>query len=103
MRSWLRTWKSFDINEVKDHLIIVGQLSGDCAKCKAIGVDYLNVKQCPDCQTEFKFIATRQNQGNFPHLLLKRIEEKRPDLEFIDYSDFKAAIDRNKAREFFKS
>ena len=103
MRTRLRTWKYFDIDEVKDHLVVVGQLSGDCAKCKAMGIDYFNDKACPQCHTDFKFIATRQNEGNFPHSLLRRIEEKRPDLEFLDYSDFKAALDRNKAREFFKS
>ncbi|MEW6009261.1 MAG: hypothetical protein AB1629_06485 [Candidatus Omnitrophota bacterium] len=95
----IRTWKYYDINEIKAHLVIVGQLSGDCANCKAIGIDYLTAKTCPQCKAEFKFIATRQS--NTPHHLLKRIQVQRPELEFIDYSDFKLAVDRNKAREFF--
>ncbi len=101
MPSFIRSWKQYDINQVKEHLIIVGQLTGDCANCKAIGIDYLDAKTCPQCNTEFKFIATRQVPT--PHYLLKRIQEKRPELEFIDYSDVKSAVDRNKAREFFKS
>lgn len=100
MSAPIRTWKYYDINQVKEHLIIVGQLSGDCANCKAIGIDYLATKHCPQCKAEFKFIATRQAQT--PHYLLRRIQENRPDLEFIDYSDFKLATDRNKAKEFFK-
>lgn len=103
MSSPIRTWKFYDITEIKAHLIIVGQLSADCANCKAMGIDYLSVKACPACKAEFKYIATRQNDGRFPPSLIRRIIEKRQDLELIDYSDFKLASDRNKVQEFFKT
>ncbi|MBU2541285.1 MAG: hypothetical protein KJ593_05225 [Candidatus Omnitrophica bacterium] len=102
MRVRLRVWKHFDINEVKEHLVIVGQLSADCANCRAIGIDYLKAKKCPECNSEFKFIATRQNQGRFPPHLIKRIGQMRPELELIDYADFKHASDRSQAENFFK-
>lgn len=103
MSTPIRTWKYYDINEVKAHLLITGQLSADCANCKAIGIDFFNEKCCPQCKTEFKFIATRQNDGKFPANLIRRIVEKRQDLELIDYSDYQVASGRSKARDFFKS
>ncbi len=102
MSNFIRTWKYYDVNELKSHLLIVGQLSADCANCKEMGIDYLTQKKCPQCNSEFKYIATRQNDGKFPGSLIRRIVEKRQDLELIDYSDFRLATERNKAQEFFK-
>jgi hypothetical protein len=103
MSAVIRTYKYYDINEVKAHLLIVGQLTADCANCKAIGIDYLAQKACPECKSEFKYIATRQNEGKFPSHLLKKLQENQPNLELIDYSDFKLASDRSQAHSFFKN
>ncbi len=97
---FIRVWQETDLDEIKQRLLIVGDLTGDCSQCRQIGIDYPTSITCPKCQTAFKYLASRSKEASFGHI--KRIKEKRPDLIFIDYNDFKNAIDRQKAKEFFK-
>lgn len=96
----MRVWQENDLDEINRHLLIVGDLSGDCSQCRQIGIDYASSITCSKCQTAFKYIASRSKEVSFGHI--KRIKEKRPDLVFIDYHDFKQALDRQKAKDFFK-
>lgn len=96
MAEFIRVWKEFDIEEVSAHLLMAGDLTGDCSKCRELGIDYSKAKVCPKCETNFKYIASRRRE-------VRRIKNKRPDLIFIDFEDYKKAQGKLKARNLFSS
>lgn len=79
--------------------MIIGDLLASCAKCSVLDLKP-DVKSCPNCQTEFKYIAFRRPEENIPKML--KMKEANPDLIFIDYADFKKITGTLKARNFFK-
>ena len=101
---YLRVWQACDIHEITKHLLIVGDITADCAACRELGIDHGSAKSCPKCSTVFRFIASRltgpldRNRG----ATVKRIKDRRPDLTFIDYEDYKEITGKQQAREFFK-
>lgn len=101
---YIRVWQTCDIEALKKHLLIVGDVTADCAACRELGIDWVAAKDCPKCRTVFRFIASRltgpldRNRG----ATVKRIKEKRPDLTFIDHEDYKEITGKQQAREFFK-
>lgn len=99
----MRVFKGFDLEEVKKHLVIAGDLTGDCASCRELGIDYLKATSCPNCGTYFKYVASRRLDAHPGERFqfARRIEEKRPDLMMIDHSDFTHAVGHKKARDFF--
>jgi hypothetical protein len=104
MAFYLRVWQACDIPEITKHLLIVGELSADCASCRELAIDHQTAKSCPKCGTAFRFIASR-NAGKLDMnrgATVKRIKERRPDLTFIDYEDYKEITGKQQAREFFK-
>jgi rRNA maturation protein Nop10 len=103
MQEFLRTFKQFDINEVKKHLLIMGDLSSDCASCRHLGIDAYTAKTCPECGTPFKYISSRRLEANPGERFqfAKRAHEKRPDLIPIDYTDYTKVLGQKKARDFF--
>lgn len=92
MSELIRVWREFDLKDVSEHLLIVGLSSGDCSKCRELGIDYSKAKVCPKCGTDFKYIGARTKET-------KRIIVKRPDLVFIDFEDYKKASDKIRARD----
>ena len=104
MNYLIRIWQACDIAEITKHLLIVGDVTADCANCRELGVAYASVKYCPKCATDFHFIASR-NTGKLNAAragTVKRIKDRRPDLTFIDYEDYKEITGKQNAREFFK-
>ncbi len=103
MSYYLRIWQACDIAEITKHLLIVGELTADCAACRELGINYSQAHQCPKCGTIFRFIASR-NTGKLDRGragTVKRIKDRRPDLTFIDYEDYKEITGKTQAREFF--
>jgi len=100
-KAYIRVWRQEDVALIKQHLLVVGDVSGDCANCKHIGIDYRTSQTCPNCKTEFKYIASRSNVTDYGGIVHK-IKNARPELVFIDFNDFKRMSEKNKAREFFK-
>lgn len=101
MRVLIRTIKEFDLDEVCQHLLLAGDLSGDCFNCKQIGLDFSSVKNCPKCRTDFRFIASRKSDNFGTKILnLLHIHKKRPDLIYIEFNDLKQHKNREKARDF---
>lgn len=101
---YLRIWQACDVPEITKHMMIVGDLTADCQACRHLGIDYVTAKTCPGCNVTFRFIASR-NTGPLDRdrgATVKRIKERRPDLTFIDYEDYKNATGKQNAREFFK-
>ena len=104
MSFYIRIWQACDVQEMTKHLLIVGDVTADCAACRELGIDYSATKICPKCATTFHFITSR-NTGRLDHNrggTVKRIKERRPDLTFIDYEDYRDITGKQQAREFFK-
>jgi len=38
--AFLRVWKKFSLNEIKQSLLIIGDLAADCAACRELGLSY---------------------------------------------------------------
>lgn len=97
----MRIWQPVDIEAVKKHLLIVGELTGDCASCRELGIKYADVKICPQCKTDFKFITARGAVGSMKAMggVVKRIKSRRPDLTFVDYDDFQSLTGKQSARD----
>ena len=102
-RTFLRTFRPYDIEEVKAHLLVMGDLVGDCAACRALGIDVLNTRTCPQCGTPFKYIASRRldTHPGERFQFAVRMSEKRPDLTLVDYTDYTKAMGQKQARDFF--
>ena len=101
---YIRIWQACEIGEITKHLLIVGDVSADCAACRELGIDYVQSRQCPQCGVTFRFIASRLT-GRLDGgrgATVKRIKERRPDLTFIDYEDYKEITGKQNARDFFK-
>ena len=94
MNELIRVWKEIDIKDVSGHLLIVGMTSADCSNCRELGINYHTAISCPKCRTDFKYIASRSKE-------VRRIKEKRPDLIFIDFEDYKKITGFVKAKDFF--
>lgn len=100
MKAFIRTAKEFDLDQVCKHLLVVGDLKGDCFNCKEIGLDYVNIKNCPKCKTEFNFIASRRS-GNVSQKFLTSLQNKRPDLVYIEFNDLNQLKNLEKAKDIF--
>ena len=100
---FLRVFKKFDIEDVRKHLLIAGDLTGDCAACRALGINVLSAGQCPECGTPFRYLSSRRTELNPAERFqfARRMSEKRPDLILIDYTDYMKVIGQKKARDFF--
>ncbi len=95
----IRIYQYFDINDIKDKLLIVGDLSGQCSKCNHLGVK-LDSRDCPECHTVFKFITFRNIKDHLPKV--QKLKHERPDVVLVDHDDFKRQTGALKAEEFLK-
>lgn len=94
MSELVRVWKELDIKDVSGHLLIVGSLTADCSNCRELGINYVTSKSCPKCGVDFKYIASRNKE-------VRKIREKRPDLIFIEFEDYKKITGFIKAKNLF--
>lgn len=99
---YIRIWQPANVEQIKEHLMIAGDLSSDCAKCQEVGLN-LTDRSCSNCGTDFLFIASRQATGanKGAGKTVARIKDRRPDLTFIDYEDFKQLTGKKSAEDFF--
>jgi hypothetical protein len=89
----IRVWKLLDSEDIGKQLLVIGELSAECAKCKTIGIDHKQAKQCPKCGTTFRYMTARRSSG----AVIKRLAVLRPDLIPIELEDFRSgeAVDRS--------
>ncbi len=90
---------SFDL--VSKHLLVVGDLTGDCFSCRELGIDYAREKYCPGCKTDFRYICFRKS-AFVSCAQISKLCQKRPDLVYVEYGDIKDIADRIRAKNFFK-
>ena len=101
---YIRIWQDCNLEEITKHLLIVGDVTADCANCRELGIEYAKMKNCPQRGMEFMFIASRHT-GKLDGgrgATVKRIKDRRPDLTFIDWEDYKEITGKQNARDFFK-
>ncbi len=96
---FIRIYKKFYIDEIKAHLLIYGDLGGNCAACHKMGIP-LEATRCPECAAEFKYIAFRNPRVHMPKIL--RLQEERPEILIIDHEDYSRHTGEQKARDFLK-
>jgi hypothetical protein len=96
---FIRVYHKLSLDEVKEHLLVYGALSAQCANCQEADIK-LNSAMCPKCGNTFCYIAFRNAREHMPKL--QRISEERPEIKFIDYDDYKKQMDTQKARDFLK-
>ena len=99
---FIRVAQQLDYDDVSKHLLIVGDLTGDCFSCREVGIDYGREKYCPQCKTNFKYISYRKPTDFIKGAQIAKICLKRPDLTYVEYSDIKEIADRLKVKSFFK-
>lgn len=102
MSEYLRVFQPFDIEEVRQHLLLTGDLTSDCGACKEIGLDSSS-RTCPKCGVTYKYVTSRRLENNPGERFqwARRMKERRPDLIMIDYSDYSKIMGQKKARDFF--
>ncbi len=103
---YIRVWQACDVEAIAKCLLIVGDVSADCSNCRELGIEYAKAQRCPKCETTFRFITSRgagKLEGGTRGFTVKRIKERRPDLTFIDYEDWKEITGKQNARDFFKT
>ena len=101
-KHYFRVGQEIDFDVISKHLLIVGELSGDCFSCRQIGIDYSREKYCPGCKTDFRYISYRKPFSSITTAQIGRLAQRRPDLVYIEYNDIKEISDRLKAKNIFK-
>ena len=96
---FVRVYKKLDFHDLRDHMLIYGDLSASCSKCKELDIKF-EVFRCPSCQTDFKYIAFRNIKHHLPKV--QRLSESHPYITLIDYDDYSRILGASKAEEFFK-
>ncbi|HAJ56570.1 MAG TPA: hypothetical protein DCL35_02245 [Candidatus Omnitrophica bacterium] len=99
---FFRIAREMDYDEVSKHLLIVGELTGDCFSCREVGINYTREKYCPQCKTDFKYISYRKAADAITTGAIARICTRRPDLVYVEYKDIKEIADRQKVKNIFK-
>ena len=99
-KHYVRVWKELDVEEIKKHLLVMGQASGLCENCNTLIPDY---KQnfCPNCQTKFQYVTLRSELGQDASFY-RKLNDIFKDFICIDYSDYKKLSAKAKAKDIFK-
>jgi hypothetical protein len=98
---YMRIWKEIDINQVKEHIIMVDDQLGFCPNCKKIGIELKTLGDCPSCGRKFKFVSSKEAKNGRSDIVM-RIKKKLPDLQFVDYDDYERITGKKKAESLFK-
>ena len=79
--------------------MIYGDLAAACSHCHALDIKLVS-SICPECRTEFKYIAFRNVTHHFPKM--EQLNEENPKAVMIDYEDYKRSLAKTKAEDFWK-
>ncbi|MFP4473489.1 MAG: hypothetical protein ACLFPX_06445 [Candidatus Omnitrophota bacterium] len=97
-KAFIRIYRDLDFQDVREHTLIYGDLTAACSKCDALDIK-LTAPACPECRTDFKYIAFRNVKQHFAKL--QRLYDENPKIAFIDFDDYKRALANIKAQEFW--
>ena len=96
---FLRVYKKLDVQAIRSHLLIYGDLAGSCAHCNEMNIK-LEASYCPQCKNDFQYIAFRDVKTQMPKL--NKLSAERPSLVIVDFEDYKRNIGTLKAEEFLR-
>jgi hypothetical protein len=99
----VRVWTQLKVDDVKKKLLYIDDLYGTCGNCRRLGLNYLKDKVCPECKTEFRYIATNLKNPAEIQKILNRLEKENIQLTMIDREDFDRSNARDAAQDLFKS
>ncbi len=95
----IRVFQSLNLDEIKKHLLVVGDLSAVCENCRKLDVK-MESPVCPECKTEFKFAAFRSLK--IPKAKVAKLMAQRPSMKIIDFEDYTQAKGSSKLDDLFK-
>ena len=90
----VRVWQERDLKDIENHLFVFGELTGDCYKCRAIGLEIQET--CPQCHTQFKYAGFRRK---VTLAFVAKFKQKYSAFECIDFDDFKRVLSKHEARK----
>lgn len=99
----IRVWQSFEIDDLKKHLLIIDDLYGSCANCKQLGLNFTKDKECPGCKTTFRYIASNSKKPEDIKKILNRIQDLKLNLIMIEKDDYTVATAKDAVKDLFKS
>ena len=98
----VRIWHEVDINEIKEHIVMVDDKYAHCPNCKKIGLELKDdLKKCPSCGREFKYATSKEAAGGKTDIVSRTLK-KMPGIVFVDYDDYEHATGKQKAESLFK-
>jgi hypothetical protein len=95
---FLRVWQELNLEDIKQHLLVIGELSAECFNCHELGID-IKSRSCPNCGTVFKYLGFRRKLRSQD---FKSFNQERTGVKLIDFFDFKKAINKEDAHDIFK-
>jgi hypothetical protein len=99
---FLRIWSEIDAKEIQKSILIVDDKFGFCPACKEVGIKLENLKSCPKCKIEFKYVTSREaSSGEKGIAFVSRILKKLPGLIFVDHDDYEYISRKKKAEGLF--
>lgn len=87
----IRVWQSLDPANIKKHLLLIDDLYGNCGNCKQIGLNFIKDRVCPNCKTEFRYLATVLKNPADVAKILARIRSDSLPFTMIDREDYDRA------------
>ncbi|WCL49742.1 hypothetical protein [Leptospira sp. GIMC2001] len=100
---FIRVWKQLKVDDIKKNILYVDDLYATCGNCKRLGLNYLKDKSCPDCKTEFIYLASNSKNPSEIGKMLSRLDKEGIDLIMIDREDFERSSASDAARNLFKN
>jgi len=99
IKKLIRVYQKLDFSDIREHTMVYGDLAAACSKCNALNVR-ITESICPECRTEFKYIAFRNVRNHLPKM--NKIHEENPKIRMIDFDDYKRILAEIKAQEFWE-
>lgn len=94
MKIFLRAWKQYGLEEIRQSLLVMGELRGECFNCHTLEIEKGSTK-CFKCGAIFRFIGFRKEvDGSY----VSKLKDTYPGAVFIDFGDFKKALSKKQAR-----
>ncbi len=99
---YIRIWTKVDLKEIENNIVVIDDKFGFCPGCREVGIKLENLKKCPKCGREFRFMTSREARGaGKAHIFVGRAVKKLPELTFVDYDDYEQATSKKKAESLF--
>lgn len=100
--NYIRIWTEIDTQDVQEHIVIVDDKFGFCPNCKTPGIELKEMKKCPGCDREFKYVTSREAKGARAFEIVMRTRKKLPHMTFVDYDDYDKMTVKKKSDNLFK-